>query len=274
MNKTARVQIERINGEPEVYQNEKMKTPKTTFICDGYIDGEAAQNFIVQTFGKKSEMVVEGFDFIADIDINPFNKKTQYVVPKNLTPVQRSNPPPRSAPATSASASAPASAGASRPQAAESGGGAYAQKSAYTLAEYDALFRHATDSCIQLIPVPNGTCVDAESFTRLVSTYMIAAVQLGVKVQTPEEQKAAAEPAKPPVDMHMLTGILEAKGLMKRVDEANMEEATLVKLWAEAGESKTKFGILVNDALKALEASPLDNPGGSAGESDPDALPF
>lgn len=275
MSNKARVQIERINGEPEVYQNEKMKVPKTTFICDGYIDGEAAQDFIVQAFGRKADMVTEGFDFLADIDINPFNKRTQYVVPREMAAPGRSNPPPRAsnprpAPAAQGRAAVPANAPTKAPAAGGSGG--YHAPS-YTLPEFDALFRHGTDMVISLLPVPDGQCVDADSVSRLVSTYMISAVQLGVKVS--DGLPAATQPEAPPaIEMSKLIEILEGKGLAKRVDEANISEDDLINMWKAADGSKLKFGMLVNEALKAAESGASQGVADAPSNAEDVNLPF
>ena len=268
MSEKARVQISRV-GKGEEYLPKGMKVSKWTFRCDGHIDGEAATDFIVIAWGKKSEYIQPGFDFLADVDV--FHGKTQYVVPKDMSAPSRSNPPPRSEPPAQSRASAPTSAN-GKAQASGSGGGAYAQHASYTMSEYDALFRHAMDTVIALIPAREGEGVEADPVSRLVSTYMISAISLGVKVQA--ETANEKHEAKPPVDFAMLIEILENKGLAKRVDEANISEDDLINMWTASGENKLKFGMLVNEALKASEQRGADAGNDGSSSAGDDNLPF
>lgn len=242
----ANVQVDRITGKKEEQPPGK-NYKVVTFTCDGYINGSPASNFLVKAIGKdKINAVVPGFSCTCDVDV--FHNTTKYEIPRDWTPSQ----PTQSAPPPPPQSGRPAQA---RGQAMAVGLG---------MEEFDQIFTHAMDMVSQKLISLKITCgdgeelsADYETLAKLVPTYVIAAMDNGVRMtKVAPEQAPDAERA---VDMNMVLEVLEKKGLTKRVEDANLDEKDLANMWKASGDSPLKFGVLVSETLTRRESGAYDS---------------
>lgn len=223
---TAQIQIDRVTDSDE-YQPEGKKYKVCTFTCDGYIDGESATGFLVKAIGKEKIDVVQP-GFACEMEIDVYKGKTKYVIPKDYKRnAPRQSPPPPAA-----------GQGAARPR---------AQASDLTVEEFDELFTHA----IATVRAATGETAITDPISKLVSTYIIAAMDNGIRMKKKEPEHQAPEEA--PVDINVIIEVLDKKGLTKRVEDAGISEDDLIGMWKGSGASPLKFGILVNETLKKKE---------------------
>lgn len=237
MNRNPIVQVERITATEE-YQPDGKKYKVRSCVCEGFIDGEPASDFIVKAIGKeKINALVPGLTFEAEVDERKHNGKTQYVIPKEFR-----GSLPRTSPTPAAPQAGRAQAG--RPQAARQQG--------MSMEEFDELFRHAVDVVCSVDALPEDAPIN-DVQAKLVSTYIIAAMDNGIR-----PPRAEPPPEEIKVNFNEIIEILEKKGLTKRVEDAGIGEDELVNLWKRAGGSGLKFGMLVNSRLNEAEGNPTD----------------
>lgn len=242
------IQIDRINSTRD-YQPNGKKYKIHEFICDGFIDGQAAAGFKVKAIGsEKGGAIKPGITITLERD-DKFGE-VKYVVPKDFNPnsVHSSAPPPPPAPAAQWA----------RPQQ-----GRQPQQGAMSRDEFDAMFTHAMDvvggklrefNC--MVGQPEDRSVESEALAKLTSTYIIAVMDNGIRearVEAPKEEREE------PVDVTVIIGVLEKKGLLERVEQSPMTEPDLVNAWKASGASPLKFGMLIGEMLKKHENAPTDD---------------
>lgn len=239
----SKIQIDRITNKRD-FQPEGKKYKIHEFICDGFIDGEPATGFKVKAIGKeKGEAIRAGVEI--ELEKDTYGGETKYVVPKDFRPSDVRSSAPPTAPAAGRTQSG-------RPQ---------PTAGAMPRDEFDALFMHAMDivgkklkelNC--MVGQGDERSVESEALAKLTSTYIIAAMDNGIREAKAEPEKAHEE--QPPVDMSVILEVLEKKGLVDRVEKAGVTEDELSGAWIGSQASPLKFGIIITELLKKRESRP------------------
>jgi hypothetical protein len=242
----AQDQIDRVLGSEEV-QPEGKKYKIKTFTCDGYINGEPVSGFLVKAIGKeKYEAVKPGLSFEADVDT--YYGKTKYEIPRDFKPTTQGFTSP-----------APQSPGQAARQPDRATGG-----QAMSVEDFDSLFRHGMDvvsAKMTELRITEGTTPEdqgpaSEPFSKLVSTYIIACMDNGIRMKKePAEQKQEEVP----IDMRQVMEVLEKKGLLGRVENAGIGEDDLANMWKASSASPLKFGMLVKEVLEKKEGGATED---------------
>lgn len=269
-------------GEPTVEKLEGKNCSSYEFLCDGFIGGKPASGFIVKTLsGKASKWVQPGFEFDADED--HFQGQTKYKIPTWMYKKDTPMPAGAQRPVIAGEVSAPPSEQPAQ-QTASTGADGHGSRRGYrrdgdvpyTLEEYDAIVIHAVQLFKGLLcPPQTGDAAstialpsDNDALSKLVATYLISGIPLGIKVNS----TAATGPTDPPFvpgdayegpespaltppdegeqpssELHAIDTILstypggQARKLAWYVKDKGIGRDVLLQWWDDCGQSKSMF---------------------------------